>query len=70
MRDIVNATSYDITLLPASFAYISLLAAKALIKCVGLAERTGRMEETALYRSEIDVFRYVWRCAVSQEEVR
>jgi hypothetical protein len=55
---LVISTSYDISLLPASFAYLTFLAAKGLIRFLVIANQSGQSDVAALYRSEMDVFRY------------
>ena len=58
-RLVVTATSYDLTLLPASISYIFLLASKGLIRLVEAAQQVGDAASASVFRAEIGVFQYV-----------
>jgi len=55
----VTATSYDITLLPASISYVFLGAAKGLLRFVHAANQVGDEISASVFRSELGVFQCV-----------
>ena len=54
----VIATSFDLTLLPASVSYVFLLAAKALLRFADAADQVGDKVSAKVYAAEIEVFRW------------
>ena len=55
-RVVVTATTYDVTLLPASISYLFLLAGKAMLRFVDAANQSGDVLSSYVFRGEIDVF--------------
>ena len=55
-KSVVTATSYDLTLLPASVSYVFLLASKGLIRLVKAAQQVGDVASASVFRAEIGVF--------------
>ncbi|EIW72490.1 hypothetical protein TREMEDRAFT_72779 [Tremella mesenterica DSM 1558] len=53
----LNATSYDITLLPMCCSYIWCMCCRCLGRFMDAAVRSGDMVSASVFRSEIDVFR-------------
>ncbi|ORY28962.1 hypothetical protein BCR39DRAFT_495759 [Naematelia encephala] len=52
----ITATSYDLTLLPASCSYVFLHASKGLMRFVDAANQVGDAVSASVFRSEIGVF--------------